>query len=65
VLPEWVAAASQHPVVVKGMVDEVAVLALSPDRAMLRRKSRTRSANALLAVVEGLTRPVRTWTQTG
>ena len=32
-------------------------------RGVLRRKSRTRSANALLAVVEGITRPVRTWSQ--
>lgn len=60
-LPEWVAAATQDPVVVKGMADEVTVVALSPDRAVLRRKSRTRSANALLAVIEGITRPVRTW----
>lgn len=63
-LPEWVAATEQDPVIVKGMADEVAVAALSPDRAMLRRRSRTRSANALLAVVEGITRPMRTWSQT-
>lgn len=64
-LPEWVVAAEHDPVVVKGMADEVAVVALSPDRAVLRRKSRTRSANALLAVVEGITRPVRTWSHAG
>ena len=62
-LPEWVAAAEHDPVAVKGMADEVAVVALSPDRAVLRRKSRSRSANALLAVVEGITRPMRTWSQ--
>lgn len=49
-LPEWVAATEHDPVMVKGMADEV-------------RKSRTRSANALLAVVDGLTRPMRTWSQ--
>jgi hypothetical protein len=38
---------------------------LSPDPAVLRRKARTRSANALLAVVEGITRPMRGWSQTG
>lgn len=43
----------------------VAVVALSPDRAVLQRKSRTRSANALLAVVDGITRPMRTWSQAG
>ena len=62
-LPEWVAAAEHDPVAVKGMADEVAVVALSPDRAVLRHKSRSRSANALLAVVEGITRPMRTWSQ--
>jgi adenylate cyclase len=64
-LPEWVTAAEHDPVVMKGMADEVAVVALSPDQAVLRRKSRTRSANALLAVVEGITRPMRTWSQAG
>ena len=64
-LPEWVVAAEHDPVVVKGMAGEVAVVALSPDRAVLRRKARTRSANALLAVVEGITRPMRTWSQAG
>lgn len=63
-LPEWIAAAEQEAVVVKGMAEEVAVVALSPDRAVLRRRSRTRSANALLAVVDGITRPMRNWTQT-
>ena len=63
-LPEWVAATEHAPVVVKGMAEEVAVWALSPDQAMLRRKSRSRSANALLAVVEGITRPMRTWSLT-
>lgn len=62
-LPEWVVATEQEPVVVKGMADEVAVVALSPDQAVLRRRSRTRSANALLAVVEGITRPMRTRSQ--
>lgn len=62
-LPEWVVATEQDPVMVKGMADEVAVVALSPDQAMLRRKSRTRSANALLAVLEGITRPMRTRSQ--
>lgn len=62
-LPEWVAASEHNPVVVKGMADEVAVVALSPDRVVLRRKSRTRSANALLAVAEGITRPMRIWSQ--
>lgn len=60
-LPEWVAAAEHDPVVVKGIADEITVVTLTPDRAVLRRKSRTRSANALLTVVEGITRPMRTW----
>ncbi|MGH9274134.1 MAG: hypothetical protein ACRDZU_05740, partial [Acidimicrobiales bacterium] len=64
-LPEWVAAGYLEPVLVKGMADEVSVVSLSPDKAVLRRRSRTRSANALLAVVEGITRPMRTWSQTG
>jgi adenylate cyclase len=64
-LPEWVAAEEHEPVNVKGMADEVAVVALSPDRAVLRRMSRSRSASALLAVVDGLTRPMRGWSQTG
>ena len=46
-LPEWVAAAAHEPVCVKGMAAEVAVVTLSPDQAVLRRKSRSRSANAL------------------
>ncbi len=64
-LPEWVRAIEHDPVHVKGMADEVPVVSLSPDRAVLRRHSRTRTENALLAVVEGLTRPMRTWSQTG
>jgi class 3 adenylate cyclase len=59
-LPEWVVASDHEPVTVKGMAEEVAVVTLSPDRAVLRAKSRSRSANALLAVVDGLTRPMRT-----
>jgi len=62
-LPQWVEAAEHAPVVVKGMADEVSVVALSPDRTELRRRSRSRSANALLSVVEGLTRPMRAWSQ--
>jgi adenylate cyclase len=64
-LPEWVAAAEHEPVAVKGMADEVAVVTLSPDKAVLRRMARTRSAGALLAVVDGLTRPMRGWSQAG
>lgn len=64
-LPEWVAAGEHEPVFVKGMAEEVPVVSLSPDRAVLRRHSRTRTENALLAVVEGITRPMRTWSQTG
>lgn len=59
-LPEWVATTAQDPVRVKGMAGEVSVVTLAPDAAVLRTKARTRSANALLAVVEGLTRPLRT-----
>jgi class 3 adenylate cyclase len=58
-LPEWVQAEQRAPVAVKGMADLVPVVALGADRAVLRRRSRTRSATALLAVVDGLTRPVR------
>lgn len=58
-LPEWVVAEDHAPVTVKGMAAPVPVVALSPDRALLRKMSRSRSANALLAVVDGLTRPVR------
>jgi adenylate cyclase len=64
-LPEWVAAGEHDPVLVKGMAQEVPVVSLSPDRAVLRQRSRTRTENALLAVVEGLTRPMRTWSQAG
>ena len=63
-LPEWVEATPHDPVVVKGMAGEVPVVALSPDRAMLRRKARSRSASALLAIVDGLTRPIRRQTET-
>lgn len=59
-LPEWVATTEHDPVRVKGMADEVSVVSLRPDAAVLRAKARTRSANALLAVVEGITRPIRT-----
>jgi class 3 adenylate cyclase len=61
-LPEWVAAEALPAVTVKGMADAVNIVSLSPDRAVLRRKSRTRSATTLLAIIEGLTRPVRHWT---
>jgi len=64
-LPEWVAAEPMAPVTLKGMHEPVEVMALSPDRAVLRRKSRTRSATALLAVVEGLLRPGRAFSNTG
>lgn len=60
-LPEWVAAEDHPPVAVRGMTEPVSVVALAPDRAVLRRMSRSRSATALLAVVEGLTRPMRAW----
>lgn len=58
-LPEWVVTTSHDPVRVKGMAEEVEVVSLRPDAGVLRRKARTRSANALLAVVDGLTRPIR------
>ncbi|MFZ6005800.1 MAG: adenylate/guanylate cyclase domain-containing protein [Actinomycetota bacterium] len=58
-LPEWAAAEPLDSVRVKGMADEVAVVALSVDKPALRRRSRSRSAQALLSVVDGLTRPVR------
>jgi adenylate cyclase len=64
-LPEWVAAEELEPVALKGMHEPVPIVALTPDRAVLRRKSRTRSATALLAVVEGLLRPGRAWSNTG
>ncbi len=64
-LPEWVVAEAHEPVLVKGMAEEIDVVSLSPDRAVLRRKSRTRSATALLAVVEDLLRPMRGWSNTG
>lgn len=59
-LPEWVATTAQDPVRVRGLAGEVSVVALDPDAEVLRAKARTRSANALLAVVEGITRPIRT-----
>lgn len=58
-LPEWVSAEDHPPVLLKGMAEAVRVVALSPDKAVLRSRARNRSANALLAVVEGITRPVR------
>ena len=64
-LPEWVVAEALEPVVLKGMHEPVEVVALSPDRAVLRRKSRSRSATALLAVVEDLLRPMRGWSNAG
>lgn len=60
-LPEWVIAEAREPVAVKGIAEPVPVVALREDRAYLRRMSRSRSATALLAVVESLTRPVRNW----
>jgi len=58
-LPEWVVTTDHDPVPVKGMAGEVSVVGLRPDADVLRRKARTRSANALLAVVDGITRPMR------
>lgn len=58
-MPEWVEPHDHPAVVVKGMGEPVSVVALAPDRSALRRRSRTRSATALLAVLEGLTRPMR------
>ncbi|MEX2294190.1 MAG: adenylate/guanylate cyclase domain-containing protein [Acidimicrobiales bacterium] len=58
-LPEWVMTEQHDAVSVKGMGGQVSVVALRPDAAVLRRKARTRSANALLAVVDGITRPMR------
>ncbi len=57
--PEWVETLAHDPVRVKGMAEPVAVVVVSADEAVLRRKARTRSAGALLTVVEGLTRPIR------
>ena len=64
-LPEWVVATPHEPVLVRGMAEPVPVIALSADRAYLRRMSRSRSATALLSVLEGLTRPMRGWTTAG
>lgn len=58
-LPEWVASEAMEPVVLKGMHEPVEVVALSTDRQALRRRSRTRSATTLLAVVDDLLRPKR------
>jgi class 3 adenylate cyclase len=58
-LPEWVVADEHPPVLVRGMAEPVPVVSLAPDDAELRRRSRGRSATALLAVLESLTRPVR------
>ena len=51
-----------EPVAVKGMAEPVPVVSLTADRQYLRKMSRGRTAQALLAVVEGLTRPMRGWT---
>lgn len=64
-LPEWVSTDAHDEVTVKGIGGEISVVALRPDAAVLRRKARTRSANALLAVVDGLTRPIRPRVGTG
>lgn len=56
-LPEWVVTTEHDPVHVKGMAGEVNVVGLTPDADVLRRKARTRAANALLAVVDGILRP--------
>lgn len=58
-LPEWVLTDEHDPVSVKGMAGQIRVVSLRPDATVLRRKARTRSANALLAVVDGITRPMR------
>lgn len=57
--PEWVSTTDHDPVYVKGMTAPVNVVELHAETAVLQRKARTRSANALLSVVEGLTRPIR------
>jgi class 3 adenylate cyclase len=64
-LPEWVATSELEAVVVNGLADAVPVVALSADTSILRRKARTRSANALLTVVESITRPIRPRAQAG
>jgi class 3 adenylate cyclase len=58
-LPAWVIADDRPPVIVKGMAEVVRVAALRADHDELRRRSRARSASALLAVLDGLTRPLR------
>ncbi len=55
-LPEWALASDRPAAVVAGMASPVAVVALEPDRHVLRKRSRGRSATALLAVVEGFAR---------
>ena len=57
-IPEWVVADERPPVIVQGMAAPIPIVALAPDRSELRRRSMTRPAQALLAVVEGLTRPL-------
>lgn len=57
--PEWVATVDHDPVQVRGLAEPVRVVGLSPDEAVLARKARSRSASTLLAVVDGLTRPIR------
>ena len=64
-VPEWALAEAHDPVAVKGMAGEVEVVTLGSDHAALRGRSRTRSAAALLHVVEEVLRPVRAWTPTG
>lgn len=64
-LPDWALAAEHDPIAVKGMAQPVSVVAVSPDAAALRRRSRNRTAAALLSVVEEVLRPVRAWSPTG
>jgi adenylate cyclase len=64
-LPEWAVAEEHEPIAVKGMAGEVEVVALGSDPAMLRGRTRNRSAAALLSVVEEVLRPVRAWSPTG
>ncbi len=54
-----------EPVHVRGRGEAVRVVALSPDEAVLARKARSRSASTLLAVVDGLTRPIRSKVHAG
>lgn len=57
--PEWVATVALDPVQVRGLAEAVNVVSLSPDETVLARKARSRSASTLLAVVDGITRPIR------